>query len=50
MSWSRIAILKDKVGMSFRSLKEFNQAMVGKQVYKILKSLDLLISQILNGR
>jgi len=46
MSWDKLSMHKNNGGMSFKSLGTFNLAMLGKQLWRIMKNLDTLISRI----
>lgn len=50
MSWSKICRSKGKGGMGFRDLHDFNQAMLAKVSWRIVKNPDSLLAKVLRGR
>lgn len=48
--WNRMAIPKKFGGMGFRSLKEFNSALLCKQGWRLLTQPDSLIARILKAK
>ncbi|KAL0409008.1 UNVERIFIED_CONTAM: putative mitochondrial protein [Sesamum radiatum] len=50
ISWTKLCESKQSGGMGFRDLEAFNLALVSKQVWRILKNPDTLLSKILKGR
>lgn len=47
--WSHICQPKEFGGLNFRGLENFNQALIAKQVWCLLKFPNLLVSKILKG-
>lgn len=47
MDWDRLVIHKDKGGMSFRSLRDFNLTMLGKQGWRLMANDSSLVNIIL---
>ncbi|XP_074323135.1 uncharacterized protein LOC141660074 [Apium graveolens] len=50
MSWERMSNRKSEGGMGFRSVHEFNVALLGKQVWRLLVHPDKLVSRIFKAR
>lgn len=50
MSWSKMCKSKSKGGMGFRDLQTFNQAMLAKLSWRILKYPDNLMAKILKAK
>ncbi|KAL0448754.1 UNVERIFIED_CONTAM: hypothetical protein Slati_1431800 [Sesamum latifolium] len=50
MSWTKLCESKHSGGMGFRDLEAFNLALVSKQVWRILKNPDTLLSKIYFAR
>lgn len=50
MRWSKLCRRKKEEGMGFRSLKDFNLALLGKQSWRILTALECLMVRILKAR
>lgn len=48
--WKDLCISKDKGGLGFRDIGLFNQAMLAKQSWRILRNPDCLLARILRGR
>ena len=49
-SWKHISTSKKNGGLGFRSLKEFNKALLAKQVWRLLKNPNSLWATILKAR
>lgn len=49
MSWDKMCQPKEGGGLNFRDLEIFNQALLAKQVWRMLKGPHLLVSRFLNG-
>jgi len=50
LSWERLSVPKVFGGMGFKGLKAFNMAMVGKQAWKLVSSLESLITCLLKSK
>lgn len=50
MSWDKLCRSIDKGGLGFRSLKEFNRALLAKQGWRIMKNENSLVAQVLKSR
>uniref|UniRef100_A0A803P349 Reverse transcriptase zinc-binding domain-containing protein n=1 Tax=Cannabis sativa TaxID=3483 RepID=A0A803P349_CANSA len=50
MSWDRMTRSKANGGMGFRSLRDFNLAMLGKQGWRLLFRHDSLVSKVFKAR
>jgi hypothetical protein len=50
MSWERLSVHKQAGGMSFKSLKAFNHAMLGKQAWNFLTKPDALVTKLFRAK
>ncbi|CAH9097820.1 unnamed protein product [Cuscuta europaea] len=50
LNWSDLCVPKSLVGMWFRKFRDFNIAMLGKHVWRLLKQPESLVSKILKAR
>ncbi|XP_074342549.1 uncharacterized protein LOC141680145 [Apium graveolens] len=50
MSWSRLCAAKVQGGMGFKSLRDFNIALLGNQAWRLLSSPDKLVSRVFKVR
>jgi hypothetical protein len=50
MKWSKIGMAKDRGGMGIRDLVNFNMALLAKQCWQLLKSLDSLTAKIIKAK
>uniref|UniRef100_A0A803PJ09 Reverse transcriptase domain-containing protein n=1 Tax=Cannabis sativa TaxID=3483 RepID=A0A803PJ09_CANSA len=49
-SWDRLCIHKDKGGMGFRNLQDFNLALLGKQGWRLISRPESLVAKVLKAR
>lgn len=49
-AWNRVCVPKREGGLGFRDLEIFNQALLGKQVWRILQNPSCLMVRILKAR
>lgn len=49
-SWNRMCIHKNQGGLGFQDLNIFNQAMLSKQSWRIIRNPDSLLAKVLRGR
>ncbi|XP_027086455.2 uncharacterized protein [Coffea arabica] len=50
IGWSRMTDIKAKGGLGFRDLQDFNLALLGKQLWRILMQPNLLMSRVMKAR
>lgn len=50
MAWDRLTLHKDMGGLGFRSLYDFNLALLGKQAWRLLTRPDSLVARIFKAR
>ena len=50
LCWDRMCKKKSDGGMGFKNLHEFNVALFGKQAWRFLTRLDLLVSKVYKAR
>lgn len=50
MSWKRLCLSRNKGGLNFRKLREWNLALLGKQVWRIVSNPNSLIGQFFKAR
>ncbi|XP_062076041.1 uncharacterized protein LOC133780185 [Humulus lupulus] len=50
MSWNRLSSHKNKGGMGFRHLRDFNIALLGKQAWRLITNPDSLVGRVYKAR
>ncbi|CAA0808193.1 Uncharacterized mitochondrial protein AtMg00310 [Striga hermonthica] len=50
VKWSRLTLSKQLGGLGFRDLSKFNQALLGKQAWRVLSEPDSLVSRVLKSK
>ena len=50
IAWNKICIPKDKVGLGFRDLKNFNIALLAKQLWRLVQYPTSLLAKVLKRR
>jgi hypothetical protein len=50
MSWSQMGVSKSRGRMGFRDLVSFNKALLAKQCWRLLKSPESLVAQIIKAK
>ena len=50
LSWDKLCQHKKVGGLGFRALSEFNQVLVAKQAWRILKSTYTLLGRVLKAK
>ena len=48
-SWDKLCVPKDNGGLGFKDLMDFNTAMLGKQLWRLIEKPNTLISRVLKG-
>ena len=49
-SWDKLCVPKDNGGLGFKDLTDFNTAMFGKQLWRLVEKPDTLFSRVFKGR
>ena len=49
-SWDKLCIPKDNGGLGFKDLMDFNTAMLGKQLWRLIEKPNTLFSRVFKGR
>ncbi|XP_071917065.1 uncharacterized mitochondrial protein AtMg00310-like [Coffea arabica] len=50
ISWKKLANVKGKGGLGFRDLEAFNETLLAKQLWRIISSLNLLMSKVMRAK
>lgn len=50
INWSRLSEVKGKGGLGFRDLEAFNEALLGKQLWRIISPPNLLMSEVIRAK
>ena len=49
-SWDKVCISKDDGGLGFKDITDFNTAMLGKQLWRLIEKPNTLFSRVFKGR
>ena len=49
-SWDKLCVPKDNGGLGFKDLTDFNTAMLGKQLWRLIEKPNTLFSRVFKGR
>ena len=49
-SWDKVYINKDKSGLGFKDLTDFNKAMLGKKLWRLIEKPNTLFARVFKGR
>lgn len=50
MAWDKLCVPKNFCGMCFKKIKEFNIALLGKQIWRLLTVPDSFVARLLKSR
>ena len=50
ISWKKLTIAKDQGGMGFKELRAVNDALIAKQMWRVLTKPNLLISKVMKEK
>lgn len=50
MSWNKLSVPKQYGGMGFRTLHEFNLALLGKQAWRLIQNTNSLVSRVFRAK
>ena len=49
-SWDKVCVSKEDGGLGFKDITDFNTAMLGKQLWRLIEKPDTLFSRVFKGR
>ena len=49
-SWDKVCIDKEEGGLGFKDITDFNTAMLGKQLWRLIEKPNTLFARVLKGR
>ena len=49
-SWDKVCAAKDEGGLGFKDITDFNMAMLGKQLWRLIEKPNTLFSRVFKGR
>ena len=49
-SWDKVCVNKDEGGLGFKDITDFNTAMLGKQLWRLIEKPNTLFAQVLKDR
>lgn len=50
VAWDKMLELKERGGLGFKDLEAFNEALLGKQVWRLITKPNLLMSKVMKCR
>lgn len=50
MAWDKLCFPKERGGLGFRNIRGFNQALLAKQSWRMLRSPDSLVARVFKGK
>ena len=49
-SWDKVCVNKEDGGLGFKDITDFNTAMLGKKLWRLIEKPNTLFSRVLKGR